>query len=155
MDKTKLAKLEAAGWKEVTVQEFLGLSNAESDFIEIKVRLAKALREKRAAQSLTQTAAAKILGSSQSRVAKMEAADSTVTLDLLVQSILSLGADRGEIARAIAPQPEAAALPEQATPVTVYTSRFALPKPYKMQVPTGVSNLNSLANGRTANGLPA
>jgi hypothetical protein len=43
------------------------------------------------------------MGSSQSRVAKMEAGDPTVSLDLLVQGLLAAGATRREIADALAP----------------------------------------------------
>jgi hypothetical protein len=44
----------------------------------------------------------KTLKSSQSRVAKMEAGDPTVSLDLLVKSILALGASNRELAAIIA-----------------------------------------------------
>jgi hypothetical protein len=41
------------------------------------------------------------MGSSQSRIAKMEAADSSVWLDLLIRSLLTLGATTKDIARAL------------------------------------------------------
>ena len=49
----------------------------------------------------TQAQFAKMLKSSQSRVAKMEKGDPTVSVDLLVKSLLALGADKKCIARAI------------------------------------------------------
>jgi predicted transcriptional regulator len=51
---------------------------------------------------VTQVALAKALQSSQSRVAKMEAGDPTVSLDLLVRSLLALGASNRDLAAIIA-----------------------------------------------------
>lgn len=42
-----------------------------------------------------------MIHSSQSRVAKMEAGDPTASLDLLVKSLLAMGASRRDLARAI------------------------------------------------------
>ena len=69
--------------------------------IEMKLSLARSLREHRHALNLTQDEVAKNLGSSQSRVAKMEAADATVSMELLVRSLLVLGAGRDEVGRVI------------------------------------------------------
>lgn len=102
MKPAKRKRLEAAGWKVGTVQEFLGLSDAEAEFVEMKVALALALRARRERRRLTQKEVARGLRSSQSRVAKMEAADETVSLDLLVRSLLALGVTRRELARIIA-----------------------------------------------------
>ena len=81
----------------ITVQELFKLSDEQTAFIEIKARLAVALAKLRSRQRLTQVEAARKLGSSQSRLAKMESADKTVSLDLLVRSLLTLGANRREI----------------------------------------------------------
>jgi ribosome-binding protein aMBF1 (putative translation factor) len=102
MDKAKQKRLEAAGWKVGTVQDFLDLSPGESLLIDIRARLALVLSERRKAQSLTQAELARRIRSSQSRVAKMEAADGSVSLDLLVRSLLALGTTRKELAAAIA-----------------------------------------------------
>ncbi len=101
LDKNERKKLEKAGWRVGTAAEFLGLSAAEEAFIELKLGLARALQDRRAAQEITQTEAANLLGSSQSRFAKMEAADSTVSLDLLVRALLALGASHAYLANAI------------------------------------------------------
>lgn len=93
--------LEAAGWKVGSVREFLGLSDAESALIEIRLALARGLRLRRERKHLTQTALARRIGSSQSRVAKMETGDPTVSIDLLVRTLLALGADLRELARLI------------------------------------------------------
>ena len=95
----KRRRLEARGWRVGTTQEFLGLSAEEAAYVELKVRLAVGLREWRRRRNLTQAALAKRLRSSQSRIAKMEAGDPSVSLDLLVRSLLTLGASRREVSR--------------------------------------------------------
>jgi transcriptional regulator with XRE-family HTH domain len=102
MKADKKRRLEAAGWKVGTAAEFLELSPADQAFIEIKLQLAKKLRELRADAELTQKQVAKQIGSSQSRVAKMEAGDPTVSLDLLVRSLLTVGSTRRELATVFA-----------------------------------------------------
>ena len=101
MKKTKKERLKKAGWKVGTAKEFLGLSDEEAALIEMKLALARSLTQRRLAHDLTQNQLAKQLGSSQSRVAKMEAADATVSMDLLVRSLLVLGATRQEVGRII------------------------------------------------------
>jgi DNA-binding XRE family transcriptional regulator len=102
MDKTKRTALERAGWKVGDAGEFLELTQEEAAFVEMKLALAGYLRELRVAHGWTQTYVAKQLGSSQSRVAKMEAADVSVSVDLLVKSLLSLGASTKDVGRVIA-----------------------------------------------------
>jgi DNA-binding XRE family transcriptional regulator len=103
MDKSKRERLEGAGWKVGSTSEFLGLSEEEAAFVEMKLALSETLRERRTALGLSQTDLAKRLGSSQSRVAKMEASDRSVSVDLLLRGLLAIGATRKEIAGAIAP----------------------------------------------------
>jgi hypothetical protein len=101
MDKATRRKLEVKGWKTGSAQDFLGLTDAETAFIETKLALAADLRARRVERNLNQTQLARIIGSSQSRVAKMEAADPSVSVDLLVRSLLKLGADRKDLAKAV------------------------------------------------------
>jgi predicted XRE-type DNA-binding protein len=101
MRSDKKKRLEARGWRVGTVTEFLGLSPEEEEYIELKLRLADGLRRRRVQRHLTQADAAKVLRSSQSRVAKMEAGDTSVSLDLLIRSLLALGASLAELARII------------------------------------------------------
>jgi DNA-binding XRE family transcriptional regulator len=101
MKKKKRSRLEAAGWKVGTVQEFLGLTADEAAFVEIKLALADALKRRRSRDGLTQSALAAQLGSSQSRVARMEAGHPSVSLDLLVRSLLAMGASQKDVARII------------------------------------------------------
>jgi ribosome-binding protein aMBF1 (putative translation factor) len=109
MRKSKRERLEARGWRVGTAQEFLGLSNEESAYVELRVRLADSLRQRRQKRNLSQVELARVVHSSQSRVAKMESGDPTVSLDLLIRSLLALGASARDIARAISGQPLAKA----------------------------------------------
>ena len=97
----KRKPLEAAGWQVGSAGEFLRLKPEEAALVEMKLNLARRLRDVRTNRGLSQAAMAKLLGSSQSRVAKMEAGDSSVSVDLLVRSLLLVGASRAEIAREI------------------------------------------------------
>lgn len=102
MDKAKKDRLTATGWRTGDAAEFLELTAEEAAFVELKLALANYLREMRTQRGWTQGQVARRLGSSQSRVAKMEAADASVSLDLLVKSLLALGASRGEVGAVIA-----------------------------------------------------
>jgi len=97
----KRKSLEKNGWKIGSTEEFLKLSPEESAYIELKLKLSANLRKLRIEQELTQVELAKIIRSSQSRVAKLEGGDPTVSLDLLIRSLLALGTSKKEIARAI------------------------------------------------------
>jgi DNA-binding XRE family transcriptional regulator len=101
MEKRKQKRLEAAGWQLGSAADFLGLSESEAQLVEMKLALSAQLRTIRQRQHWTQTALAKRLGSSQSRVAKMEAGDPSVSLDLLVRGLLAMGATPKDIARTL------------------------------------------------------
>ena len=92
MNKAKKRRLERRGWRVGTPAEFLHLTPDESAYIELKLRLSDSLQVRRRRSSLTQHQLARLLKSSQSRVAKMEAGDPSVSLDLLIRSLLVLGA---------------------------------------------------------------
>lgn len=102
MDEAKRKRLEALGGRVTTVEEFLGLSSEEMTYIELKLALAKLLKEVRKEKALTQVEVAEQVSSSQSRIAKMEKGDPSVTIDLLFKTLLELGATREEIGRVIA-----------------------------------------------------
>ena len=101
MDKRKKERLAKKGWKTGSVAEFLDLSAEESAYIEMKLALSEELKERRRRKKLTQAELAKAIESSQSRVAKMEAGDPTVSIDLLVKSLLALGVSKKELGRTI------------------------------------------------------
>jgi len=98
MDEKRRKSLERHGWRVGDAAEFLRLSNAEAAYVNVKAAMAEAFSKKRRALRMTQTVAAKRLQSSQSRVAKMEADDPSVSLDLLVRSLLSIGISTRELA---------------------------------------------------------
>ena len=99
--KGKKERLEKKGWRFGSAQDFLGLSNQEAAYIELRLGLADSLKRRRLKRKLSQTDVAKLIESSQSRVAKMEGGDGSVSLDLLIRSLLALGASNRDVARAI------------------------------------------------------
>lgn len=101
MKADKRKRIEAKGWSEVTVAELPNLTPEEAAFIELKLSLSKKLKSRRVKLQISQTELAKKLRSSQSRVAKMEAGDPSVSIDLLMRALLATGATNKEIARAI------------------------------------------------------
>lgn len=101
MKARKKKALTAEGWRVGSAREFLDLTPEEEAFIEIKLALAANLRKRRRKERMTQVQLAELLGSSQSRVAKMEAADITVSMDLLVRALLALGVSGKQVARII------------------------------------------------------
>jgi plasmid maintenance system antidote protein VapI len=102
MKTTKKAAIEKRGWKVGTAAEFLGLTRAESALIALKIALSRDLRDRRARRGLSQTELARQLKSSQSRVAKMEAAHPSVSVDLVLRSLFALGATPRDVGRLLA-----------------------------------------------------
>lgn len=102
MDTAKRQRLEEKGFRVSTVADFLGLTPAQSELIETRLSLTYALRKQRQGSGLSQTELAAKMGVSQSRVAKMEAGDPHVSLDLMIRALLAAGMTRGELAEAMA-----------------------------------------------------
>jgi DNA-binding XRE family transcriptional regulator len=102
MERYRKARLEKAGWKVGSTAEFLHLSPEEELYVEFKVALSRCLKRQREKSHLTQEQLARRIKSSQSRVAKMEKGDPSVSIDLLVKALLALGTRREQIAKAIA-----------------------------------------------------
>lgn len=98
----KKKKLQSAGWTVGTTSDFLGLSAEEAALVEMRLRLARSLRETRVARKLTQEDLARKISSSQSRVAKMESADPSVSVDLMIRTLLALGKTRKQVGQLIA-----------------------------------------------------
>ncbi|MCC6991384.1 MAG: helix-turn-helix transcriptional regulator [Acidobacteria bacterium] len=101
MDAQKRQRLEAAAWTTGDASEFLGLSTEETALVETRLAVSAALRDRRIDAGLTQGALAKKLKSSQSRVAKMEAADASVSLDLLLRAYFATGATKRDLAKVL------------------------------------------------------
>src|SRR5260370_38427766 len=105
MDQAKKKRLESAGWKVGTTAEFLGLGDEDAAIVELRLGLATGVREERNRRSMTQAQLGKLLGSSQSRVAKMEAADPPGSIGLMIRSLLTRGPPRRTVASLTAMPP--------------------------------------------------
>jgi ribosome-binding protein aMBF1 (putative translation factor) len=101
MEAAKRKRLEAAGWSVGSATDFLELSPEEAAFVELKLRFSENLRRRRQSKKLSQAELAKKIKSSQSRVAKMEAGDPGVSLDLLIRALLAIGATRNDLAKVL------------------------------------------------------
>ncbi len=95
-------RLRETGWAVGSAAELLDLSAEEAAYVDLKLALSDSLRRERERAGLSQAELARRLGSSQSRVSRMETADASVTVDLLIRSLLSLGASRRELGRIVA-----------------------------------------------------
>ncbi len=101
MDAMKRKRLKKAGWSVGDAADFLNLAPEEAALVEMRVALSRSLKARRLAAGLTQTTLVKQLGSSHSRVAKLEAADPSVSLELLIRALLAVGASRRDVASAL------------------------------------------------------
>jgi DNA-binding XRE family transcriptional regulator len=109
VDKRKLERVQARGWKVGGADEFLGLTPQEAAYVEVRLALSDNVRKMRVQKKISQVRLAKLLGSSQSRVAKIEAGDKTVSVDLMFRSLLALGASKKDLAKIISSGRRAAA----------------------------------------------
>jgi len=101
MDPAKRARLESAGWRVGDASEFLGLDAAETELVALRLDLARGVRVERQRQGLSQAALAKRIASSQSRVAKLEAGDPSISFELLLRAYFGLGLGRDALARTL------------------------------------------------------
>ncbi len=102
MNNKKRKALEAAGWNIGAASDFLGLAPEEEQYIETKLLLSDRLKKERQKKQFSQTALAKRLHSSQSRVAKMEANDPSVTVDLLIKALFATGLTTRDVGKLLA-----------------------------------------------------
>jgi len=101
MNKKKAKQLEAKGWKIGSADEFLNLSPEESEYLELKLSLGENVKMRRIYKNISQVELAKEIRSSQSRIAKMEIGDPSVSIDLQVKTLLFLGVTRRGLAKII------------------------------------------------------
>ena len=101
MREDKRKRLEQKGWRIGTTAGFLNLAADETAYIELKLRLADGLRKRRTRRGLSQVELARMVKSSQSRIAKMEAGDPSVSIDLLIRTLLAIGLSPRELAHVI------------------------------------------------------
>lgn len=109
MNTARQRRLEAAGWKVGDASEFLGLSRQEAELVALKLALGQSLRRQRRRLKLTQQTLAERLGSSQSRVAKLETGSRGVSLDLMIRALIAAGMTTTEIAKQFPPRKRSAA----------------------------------------------
>ena len=100
MNSKKTDKIEKRGWKVGSAADVLNLTSEEAAYVEMKLALAEQLQKHRKRKHLTQQQLARLIHSSQSRVAKMERNDPTVSIDLLVKTLLALGSSPKDVAKA-------------------------------------------------------
>ena len=102
MKTAKKQRLEAAGFKVGSADEFLALSPEESTLVSLRLSLAEQVRSRRLRLHCSQTELARRIGSSQSRIAKLEAAESDVSLDLLFRALFATGAKMSDVGKVVA-----------------------------------------------------
>jgi predicted XRE-type DNA-binding protein len=102
MDSKKKKRLEAKGWVFGDAADLFGLTPEEARLIDLKLALRASIKEERVKQNITQTELAKAMGSSQSRIAKMERGDPSVSVDLLLRALMALGMTNKQISKIIA-----------------------------------------------------
>ena len=88
-------------WVETDVEELLDLSAQDLVIVEFRAALAGALQQARGRQRLTREKAAKVIGTSQAQVARMEAGQSSITIDRLIKALTALGVPRPTILKAL------------------------------------------------------
>ena len=88
-------------WVETDVEEMLGLSPEDPVIAEFRAALAVALQKARNRKKLTQEEAAELIGTSQAQVSKMEAGQSSITIDRMIKALAALGVSRLAILKAL------------------------------------------------------
>jgi len=101
MNTTKRTKLKKLGYRVTNTQDFLGLSDEEMALIDLKIALIEKLKKTRLLRGITQQQLARLIHSSQSRVAMLERGRPDVSLDLICRALFALGVSRTEIGRTI------------------------------------------------------
>jgi ribosome-binding protein aMBF1 (putative translation factor) len=101
MREEKKKRLKKKGWQVGDADEFLKLTEEESEFVELKLKLSEAFRNRRRKRGMTQVEVARAIRSSQSRVAKIEAGDPSVSVDLLIRALFAMGTTSRELGRVV------------------------------------------------------
>jgi DNA-binding XRE family transcriptional regulator len=106
MDEAKRKRLEAAGWVLGDYGDFLGLTEAERQHVELRMALCREIKKLRAAKGLTQKALGRMIDSTQSRVAKVETGTVEVSLDLMFRAFFAIGGKLEDLTSHRAPSPK-------------------------------------------------
>lgn len=99
MDKNKRKQLEEKGFRVGSAADFLELTPEEEAYIEIRLDISNLVKTQRAKRGWTQEQLARAIGSSQSRIAKLEGSDPGISLDLMFKALLRLGTSKEQIGK--------------------------------------------------------
>lgn len=102
MSKGKSISSIDGAWKSGSAYDFLELSAEEIELVEIRLAFSRKMKELRLASGRTQAQIAKLIQSSQSRVAKIEAGDPSISLDRQIKSLIMLGLTRKQVGKLMA-----------------------------------------------------
>lgn len=105
MDDAVKARLEAAGFRETTVQELFGLTPEENELVETRLALSRLVRRLREEHHLTQQALAELLGSDQANVSKAERGDPNISVEWMLKAAFAMGANHRQVGQALAEGP--------------------------------------------------
>jgi DNA-binding XRE family transcriptional regulator len=100
MDREQRERLQAAGFRIGDAEDFLELTAEERRLVELRLAVSRTVRRLREEGGITQKQLALKLKSSQSRVAKIEAGASDVSLDLLFKALFATGGGVEDLAPA-------------------------------------------------------
>lgn len=114
MDAKTRKAIESDGFQVGDAADFLGLTEEERQLVDLRLRVARAIRVRRQALELSQGAAAARIKTTQPRFAKIEAAAGDVSLDQLFRSFFAVGGRFEDLTPSEAARP-AAATPRKTT----------------------------------------
>jgi len=99
MEKNKRDKLKEKGYRIGSAADFLKLTPEEEAYIDIRLDISNMVKAQRAKKGWTQEQLARSIGSSQSRIAKLEAGDPGISMDLMIKALLRLGTSKKQIGK--------------------------------------------------------
>ena len=108
MDKKRQQQLEEKGFQVGSAADFLELSPEEEAYIDIRLDISNMVKAQRAKRGLTQEQLARAIGSSQSRIAKLEGGDPGISMDLMIKALLRLGTSKKQIGKLLEGELDAA-----------------------------------------------
>jgi ribosome-binding protein aMBF1 (putative translation factor) len=108
MDKKRKQQLEEKGFRVGSTADFLELSPEEETYIDIRLDISNMVKSQRAKRGWTQEQLARAIGSSQSRIAKLEGGDPGISMDLMIKALLRLGTSKKQIGKLLEGELEAA-----------------------------------------------
>ncbi|NBC02135.1 MAG: helix-turn-helix domain-containing protein [Bacteroidetes bacterium] len=99
MEKKKREQLKEKGYRIGSAADFLELTPEEEAYIDIRLDISNMVKAQRAKRGWTQEQLARSIGSSQSRIAKLEGGDPGISMDLMIKALLRLGTSKKQIGK--------------------------------------------------------